>query len=540
VRNLDWTTEIGWYGQSAETFAEFRQQERARYVQLGLEFPRPEVDENYYHRVNPIPARAFELEEDAAGEGIVVLSRNGSEVYDRVIYAPGFTDMTDQVLSTARPNVYANLGELNSFVPVRQPGARITGSFGEIVVDKALPGTAETGFLEQVEIVRTYPKGRQEVSTMSEDNYYQLLDSLAGQVTQVETPNTPDKELVYADYTPPPRVIRDRQEMSSEFDMLWNTRGAVFRDAAGSPVTASREDMALAMQSGRIACVEIPANRTAAMESIGNEPIARKIFGTEIYLAGPAAKLELSDAERASTPALAQIPANTASGFRYVARVEQLAGYLAGRDRTTQALPKPGCILELGQPYAQPEAGLRASGSSSRCLTVFSSTSETSVQAIVVGRALEVDAKGLATVPPGSAWEDLVRLTVAEAEEVNVISPDGAERELIVDWVRAPRAKARWVARVRGVPASERRELADLVGDALLTRMAEQHIAQAGERGSAELRVPISNGVVDLSRVAMRSVRAPIAKPVAQPKPAQLKQPAQPKQKTGASPMEMA
>lgn len=56
--------------------------------------------------------------------------------------------------------------------------------------------------------------------------------------------------------------------------------------------------------------------------------LARHYVGTEIYKVGPCADLPVTDAERATIPAAARIPANSAAAWRYVGRTQRLAEIL--------------------------------------------------------------------------------------------------------------------------------------------------------------------------------------------------------------------
>src|SRR6476619_810385 len=54
-------------------------------------------------------------------------------------------------------------------------------------------------------------------------------------------------------------------------------------------------------------------------------PVAKRFVGTEIYKIGPCADLPVTRAERAQSPALDAIPANSAAAFRYGPRTARLA-----------------------------------------------------------------------------------------------------------------------------------------------------------------------------------------------------------------------
>ena len=91
VTQLDFIESVDWFGQTADTLEEFVGQERLRYAQLGLEFPR-ESNSGRFSRVTAIDSRATQLMIPADNRIVKVTTETGTMTpdYDLVIVATGY------------------------------------------------------------------------------------------------------------------------------------------------------------------------------------------------------------------------------------------------------------------------------------------------------------------------------------------------------------------------------------------------------------------------------------------------------------------
>jgi hypothetical protein len=501
VPNVDWVEGIGWYRQDASSREEFLRAERPRYHLIGNEFPR-ESDPNYYSRIKPISARATQLREEVDGEGnqtgrILVISDEAATgdrevAYDHVILAPGFVDRTSIALSTLNPAVYFGLSD--TILDDPKPGTRFIGEFGQVVIEDVNDGVFEVSQIDR--------EGVPSVKTLQTFELFDLLRDIEGSLERVEVPTEPSTELIYSDYKPTPRILRDREQIKAEFDRLWNTKGVLFRDGRLAAVQAENaEQMRELVARGAVESVLIPANRTAAIEAVESDPVAKKVIGGSVYLVGPAAQLPVSEAERARTPVLNEIPDNSVAGFRYVPLTEKFAALLVGADAD---LRDPGGlagseILDPGLPYALPPDKRDVGYAFLRRLSVRDRVADRSLADVVVnGGDAEV------RFPANADWGSLVALAVAEADEMSR-SSKVFKREMTMRWERAGGDGSRWQVRVVGVTPAARMDTQALLGDPLLARVVDKHL-QSGA-AAAEIRIPeASQGRVDLQSVSIRTV----------------------------------
>jgi hypothetical protein len=510
VPNLDWVESIGWYGEQADTFREFVQQERTRYARIGLEMPRPEVDRNYYSRVAAINGKASGLREELGEDGlptgrIVVRDNFGrGRAYDHVILAPGFIDRTMQVLSTLDATVYDSVATArDEREALTKPGTLVTGDFGRWTIDRVVPGIDGVDLLE---VAREAADGGVRYDRVTADAWADELDASATLITGVEIPQAVSMTALTCDLLPPPRVLRTPRAMLADVDGLMQRQGTRFIDGAGEDMTmASTEQARAAILDGSVAAIELPANRSAAMRSVMRYPVGMRCSDAEVYLGGPAAKLPLSTTERNQVPALARIPANTASGFRYVARDELLGGMLAAADLAAPdaVAPEDRCLRDRGSAVvlARDLAGVTAA--STRRLSVDGRDKGSARVVAISG----VTGDRIAELPAGAEWDDMVKLAVSEADEIAALSGGRGADTATVSWRRDGEGTRAWTARVKGVAPKRTSAFDLLLGDPVLTRMADQTIDHAGPDGIAELLIPFEGSSVDLQRVSMSSRR---------------------------------
>jgi len=280
---LDFIEQITWIGQSFPTKEAFIENCRARYHQLGLEFPR-EVAENYYARVKPLSnVKAQRLERQGDVIRVVAdstLPEGGSITVegDHYIYAHGFIDRTDDIVAPA-------FAEFTDF----RDQSRVEKRSSALLKNDAAFNTTVTG-------------ARKGVSLFFTDT---------SDVKRIDVTKTSSGTAIT-------RVMRD-----GDF---------VVTPEADADIKALYREVF--MKSDELAYMERVNNTPSAVTFNGDQdnPIARRYPGSEIYRAGPAAQLPLTQGERQESPALNTIPENTAAVFRYAPNTAELAQYLAKED----------------------------------------------------------------------------------------------------------------------------------------------------------------------------------------------------------------
>lgn len=281
---LDHVEEIIWIGQSFPDKETFLEECRARYHQLGLEFPRRDV-ESYYGRIKPVPnVRASELER--VGDAIRVNGNNTENglnytvVGDHFIYSHGFEDRTDEIVAP----LYAGLGDYRELTTKEKREQDLF--FSKVTFASNINGIGtstvifftETSDVARLEITPT-PTGTS------------VLKVLRGGKTEVMSPADSSLSALYDS------VVKDI-----------DTVAYVETIFTGIP------------------------SAYAFTDPDGDAQIARKYSGEQVYKAGPASALPLTQQERRSD-ALDTIPENTAAVFRYAPNTARLAQVLAKEDR---------------------------------------------------------------------------------------------------------------------------------------------------------------------------------------------------------------
>lgn len=258
---LDWVENVTWIGQEALTKEEFEEQERQRYRNLGLEFPREGLD--YYSRIIPIRARATRLEE--AGDNIRVIYKYEDPITgevkeaavegDHVVLSPGNRDRTDELVKELYTQTIDDKTKIADYVA--------NDRFEVGTVFRFKSGNIRACEVIEVRTVNGIKRGKLNYYVSNGGSFtvdvFLELKGLAG-ANQIETPG---------------------QALATEF------------------VYDPEENL--------------------------SQPIASKYVGQEIYKVGPAAKIPLSKEERSQSPALQKIPQNAVAIFRSAKQTARLA-----------------------------------------------------------------------------------------------------------------------------------------------------------------------------------------------------------------------
>jgi hypothetical protein len=282
---LDSVEEIIWLGQSYPTKEAFIENCRARYHQIGLEFPRERFDQ-YYARIRPkADARAERLVR--VGSEIRVITNTG-EKYDgdHFIYAHGFEDRTNEIIA---PVFTADSYEDNPPYSKEALNDDVSTYPYLFFFEPALKAERNGEKYKSTDLVRIETKP---VSTGVE-------------ITRVLRDGT---------YT-----VSNPAEFSAE---------AFFKEFQ------SREEEfvnALPIYNFRI------SNASTYTARGDTSPSARKYGTQNIYRIGPSANLPLTEEERRESQALANISENTAAIFRYADKTARLAIELARLDADESA-----------------------------------------------------------------------------------------------------------------------------------------------------------------------------------------------------------
>lgn len=295
---LDNVEEIVWLGQSYPTKEAFIDNCRARYHQIGLEFPR-ERFEQYYGRIKPKPEeRARRLTRN--GDEIRVTTSTGSEYGgDHFIYAHGFRDKTDDIVS---------------------------------------PVFSADSYYERLPFDREELNG--DVST------YPLIFSFEPALTAENGERTfKGSDLVRIETTPTStgvevtRVLRDGSyTVSNPAEFSAETLFKELQERAGGFVNA-------------LPVYDFRTSKASVYTADGDaSPSARKYDRQSIYRIGPSANLPLTADERRESEALATISENTAAVFRYANKTARLAIELARLDaEDIPRVKQNGLYLELAR-----------------------------------------------------------------------------------------------------------------------------------------------------------------------------------------------
>lgn len=303
---LDSIEEIVWLGQQFESKEEFLQNARARYAQVGLEFPRITY-ENYYHRIKPIPDfRSFRLERGSEGKIKVILQRNfdrdrsrKSQNYiesddstqfvegDQFVYAHGFVDKTDELIA----------GAFNYAVETPDQISIALEDLENNIPNIATEFYFKEGPIRRIEFVRTtsiYDRGRDD-------------DLLSLKVF--------DRQGLFRTETISFAEFKTRGEYF-DADNIERIEEQISEDDLSS---SGKEDEVYGKIRGK------------------NRPLARSYGFTYddpcIYKVGPAAALDVTREDQREAPVLGTIQENSAAIFRYAERTVKFAEMLAKRDK---------------------------------------------------------------------------------------------------------------------------------------------------------------------------------------------------------------
>lgn len=287
---LDSVEEIIWLGQSIESKEQFVENVRLRYSQVGLEFPRERI-ENYYSRIKPISSKSETLKRN--GENIVVIAEDGTRHEgDHFIYAHGFEDKTDKIVNSYYNDFIDSPQGIKEFVT--EDISRLFGNNCNEVIYKENAGNG----IKRIEV----------------------LDSSNGNATI--------------------RIVRGNGAFTDQTIVLNKLTEDFYREFLNTNtikgVSISRSQTVSKNRQISVYDKEKSTESPIAIqyESLGREKIP-------IYKVGPSSKLPLTREETRKSPALANIPENTAAVFRYAKYTEGLANLLSISDKDSdKALEK--------------------------------------------------------------------------------------------------------------------------------------------------------------------------------------------------------
>ena len=298
---LDRVEEIIWLGPNFMTKEEFIEKARARYHWVGLDFPREDF-EDYYHRIRPIPdVKASRLE--MVGDNIRVICKEDKAeetptsargrpkkqeiAYqgDHYIYCHGFEDKTDKLVNKINNTVVTNeetLAQLRLTSP--------TGLGGDFFrrIDSQI--YYKSGKIKKLEVINVENDEKTGTTTTT----YRLIDRKGNFREDTIT----FKQSVFNRSLKVPKELVDTSNFS--------------RVELGN--------------QGNLSAVRVSDPESVNDRAIGTRYV--NPFGTrsfDIFKAGPASRLPLTEEEKAQAPVLAEIPENTAAIFRYAPYTQALA-----------------------------------------------------------------------------------------------------------------------------------------------------------------------------------------------------------------------
>lgn len=296
---------VFWLNQRAKTKEEYVASTRTVYAELANEFPR-EGNPDYFYRIEPADGKAVALRQ--VGDRIrLVYENNGQTEYidrDIVICTTGFENSVEGLLQqltstqqiTDKAQIQADLLTLiqkQGTKFIYNDSAQKNGALGELITSLEVSHVEQKGKKVSVALTKRFSNGRE--LTVTIDNIQAFLPSLQNLLG-----NTDYIEAVETPYIP---------ELEPFYD---------------------------------------PEGKTQA-------PIAMRVKGEDIYVAGPAAKLKVEDSERDSSPALKIVAENSASVFRYRDKITALARYAAKFSRNTENVPVQQDLLRaLSERQTQP------------------------------------------------------------------------------------------------------------------------------------------------------------------------------------------
>lgn len=436
---LDSIERIVWIGQSFPTKEDFIENCRARYHQIGLEFPRKQFDD-YYRRILPLPdARATRLKKNGDLITVSATSTDGSfagnYTGDHFIYSHGFADKTNEVVAP----LYASEIPTTDLLESRDRFNQTLAYVPALIFFKQREGS---------ELARIETKRRTtgvEITRVNRDGSFTVSD-----------PSTFDSQQLYQE-------LSARQD---DIDYITQVEGY----ATEAEVYRVEGDAA---------------------------PTARKYKDAEVYKVGPAANLPLSAQEKGEVEALSTIPENTAAVFRYAEMTARLALSLARNDtERTRSLRKSPLFTAAELRHAEtrkklPEKTASRSpekeGVRTRAFTVSPRTAELSVRIPYDMPASDLLRLGVGSVLEG--WEAPESVSVLEVSVTPIMQqgiPSGSYTVDLGATLPAVYAEA--------VRASLEQELSQVA----LQRLFElPHV----QRQSIKISLPFSRGTIDAGKI---------------------------------------
>jgi len=313
---LDRVEEVVWYGQEARSKEEFAEQERLRYIQLGLEFPR-DFDEQYASRIMPVDVRTTRLRKAENGNLIVIDEEGGETEVSHFFDASGIEDNLEEVFAPLFEEEILDRDEM------LEEAERIFSTRGTV-----LSFNSSKGPRTSVKVIRYRSKGLRTTIDLEET-------SKSGAVTASTVEGSDDS--VFA-------TLRERY--------LTGRSGA-------SKVTFQASGL-----------IKTPEYDELTRDGVA---VGERLVGHDIVISGPAAKLPLTKAEYANRGPLFRkvlelIGENTVAVFRWGDLVRRLARMNAYADQdfdfseqTVTAEPEKVVIRNIPENDAVTFSGLSVS-----------------------------------------------------------------------------------------------------------------------------------------------------------------------------------
>jgi|SRR5579872_357551 len=261
VAQLDRIEEVIAIGQEFLTKEKFIECERARYHQLGLEFPREEV-ENYYSRIKPYKGKVLRARKE--GERIIVEAliedqKGIGEIIefegDHAIACAGFKDETDKLVAKNYQQVFEGKDALAPDVYlklIKTPGSIIETQYEKIEIFPSNERSVRYRVYRKRFSPEQAARANVSIRTVTLANFRDYFEDINRDINRITVGFIPPTELVYDD------------------------------DRAENP-----------------------------------DPIAVQYPGLPVQKIGPGAKLPITENEIQEAPVLAKIQENSVAIFRY-------------------------------------------------------------------------------------------------------------------------------------------------------------------------------------------------------------------------------
>jgi hypothetical protein len=315
---LDRVEEVIWIGQDIPSKERFIECNRARYHQIGLEFPR-EAFENYYHRIKPVSGRSERLLEPTTDpekkrdrKQIVVSTKEGEKYTgDLVVYCHGFTDrLPDLIQIPSQGEITFTSLEKDkdgrNIIGAKVIAERCLSRVGSRLKFNAMDETGKSGDV-LLETKEKFEDGSARYTVTSDDAY----DPVTVLIENVSE-KSPVTLLIEIRRTLVEKYVDEDPYLSKALDaVLLPQYLQSFYEAPQGRGGFSTQDVYVSSYSKET-------------------PVARKVAGLNAFLVGPVAKIPLTAEEIRESPVLGTIEENTAAVFRYADGGSELAKRHAG------------------------------------------------------------------------------------------------------------------------------------------------------------------------------------------------------------------